>query len=95
MAIEFEWDPEKARRNLAKHGIDFEDAQYDVLDPRRIETLDDRFHYGEERIQITGSCFGDILLVVTVSHAEDHYRIISARLATRSERMRYLRHDPD
>ena len=95
MAVEFEWDLEKARSNLVKHGIAFEDARYAVLDPRRIEIVDDRLDYGEERVQITGACFGDILLVVTVSHAEDHYRIISARPATRLERMRYLRHDTD
>ena len=95
MAVEFEWDPEKARRNLVKHGVDFEDAKNAVLDPRRIETIDDRFDYGEERVLITGSCFGDLLLVVTVSHADDHYRIISARPATRQERMRYFRHDTD
>ena len=31
--IEFEWDPAKARSNLAKHGIDFETASYVFGDP--------------------------------------------------------------
>ena len=91
--MRFEWDSEKARRNLSAHGVDFEDAKRAVLDPFRLEVVDDRFAYGEERIQIIGACFGDVLFVVTVFISEDHCRIISARPATRPESQRYFTHD--
>jgi len=91
--MQFDWDPDKAQRNLATHGVDFEDAKRAVLDPFRLEIIDDRFDYGEERIQIIGACYGEVLFVVTVFRAEDHRRIISARPATRPESQRYFTHD--
>jgi hypothetical protein len=54
MDYTFEWDVEKERTNLAKHGIDFEEACFAILDPHRLEAIDDRFDYGEERLQIVG-----------------------------------------
>jgi len=91
--MQFEWDPEKARRNLALHGVDFEDATRAVMDPFRLEIIDDRFDYGEERIQIIGGCYGEVLFVVTVFRGDDCCRIISARAATRAESQRYFTHD--
>lgn len=91
--MRFEWDPEKAHRNLSVHGVDFEDAIRAVLDPFRLEIVDDRFDYGEERTQIIGACFGAVLFVVTVLWAEDRCRVISARPATRPESQRYFTHD--
>ena len=88
--MRFDWDPAKARRNLAAHGIDFEDVKRAFLDPFRPEVIDDRFDYGEERLQILGASFGDILFVVTVFRDEDLCRIISARPATRAESSRYF-----
>ncbi|TCS16808.1 BrnT family toxin [Caulobacter sp. BK020] len=88
---EFEWDIEKARTNLAKHGVSFEEACLAVLDPHRVEIIDDRFDYDEERLRIIGLSSQRILLVVTVSHAQDHHRIISARPASRREESYYFR----
>ena len=59
-----------------------------------VEDIDDRFDYDEERLQIIGLSSQRILFVVTVSHAQDHYRIISARPARRHEESRYLRNEP-
>jgi len=89
MTIEFEWDDEKARRNFAKHGVTFTAAKRAVLDPDRLELIDDRFDYGEERLQIIGASAETILFVVTVSYVEDHCRIISARPANRAEKALY------
>ena len=47
--VQFEWDAVKALRNLARHGVDFEDAIYVFLDPCRFEMEDDRCDYGESR----------------------------------------------
>ena len=47
--LSFTWDDEKAKTNLAKHGISFEDAKEAPRDPFGLELLDNRFDYGEER----------------------------------------------
>ncbi len=90
MDTTFDWDIEKARINLAKHGVSFEEACFAVLDPNRLEDIDDRFDYDEERLQIIGLSSQRLLFVVTIAHAQDHYRIISARTARRHEEGRYL-----
>jgi uncharacterized DUF497 family protein len=91
MNVFFEWDTEKARANLVKHGVSFEDACFAILDPYHLEDIDDRFDYDEERLQIIGLSSQRMLFVVTISHDENHYRIISARPADRHEEDRYLR----
>jgi uncharacterized DUF497 family protein len=91
MDVTFEWDTEKARINLAKHRVSFEDACFAILDPYHLEDVDDRFEYDEERLQIIGLSSQRMLFVVTISHDENHYRIISARHADRYEEDRYLR----
>jgi uncharacterized DUF497 family protein len=44
--LQFEWDEAKAARNLARHGINFEEALEVFFDPLHIEIDDDRFEYG-------------------------------------------------
>jgi uncharacterized DUF497 family protein len=90
----FEWDIEKARTNLAKHGVNFEDACLAILDPYHLEEIDDRFDYDEERSRIIGLASQRILFVVTISHDENHYRIISARRAEPHEEDRYFSGKP-
>ena len=48
--LRFEWDLEKARANLAKHRVSFEEATEAFRDPFGLELFDDRFDYGEERL---------------------------------------------
>ena len=90
MHVEYEWDEAKAAVNLAKHGISFTAAARALEDPRKIEWLDDRFDYGEERIQSLCIDRGTVLFVVTVMAEENVCRIISARKATRHEQERYF-----
>jgi uncharacterized DUF497 family protein len=85
--MEYEWDDAKAAANLAKHGVDFVDAIGALLDPNRIENIDDS--YGEERTRTIGMTRGNILFVVTTMRDEELCRIISARKATRHEQDRY------
>ena len=54
-------------------------------DPNRMEELDQRFDYGEDRIQLIGMSRGGVLFVVATLRDEDICRIISARKATRHE----------
>jgi uncharacterized protein len=89
----FEWDGEKARSNLRKHGIQFEEAVLVFDDPFAI-SAQDRIENGEQRWQTLGMVGGCLLLLVahTVRLEDDKIgliRIISARRADRSERRRY------
>ena len=86
--MKFEWDDRKAEANLEKHGIDFVDAARVFLDRFRIERLDERRDYGEDRYQTIGAVEGRVLFVVYADRG-DAYRLISARSATRRERRAY------
>ena len=87
--MQYEWDNAKAAENLRKHGVDFADAIAVLEDPNRLEELDARFDYGEERIQAIGMAHGGVLFVIMTLRDEDLCRIISARKATRHEKDRY------
>lgn len=91
--MRYEWDPDKAVTNLAKHGVDFQDAIPALRDPNRIEKLDDRFNYGEDRVQVIGMSRSGILFVVTTPRGRplgSVTRILSARKATRHEQDEYF-----
>lgn len=85
----FEWDDEKAQRNLRIHGVDFQEARTVFEDPFAI-TIPDELHSEDElRFIILGlSLLARVLLVVHTERKE-RIRIISARLATPSERSQY------
>ena len=68
--MEYEWDTAKAATNVAKHGVSFTAAARALEDPRKIEALDDRFDYGEERFQSICMDRGRVLFVVTVMTEE-------------------------
>ena len=88
--MNFEWDAEKARKNLEKHGVRFEIAEAVFIDPNHITVIDDRFDYGEERLVTVGQTYDGLLVVVTTERGEGWItRIISARKATKQERKAY------
>ena len=82
---EFEWDAEKARTNVAKHGIDFEDA-IDVFYGPIILRRSDRIQ--EERWIAVGS-LGQRLVAVVFALRANTIRIISARRARKNEEREY------
>ncbi|MEJ0015565.1 MAG: BrnT family toxin [Acetobacteraceae bacterium] len=90
--IRFEWDRDKARTNLAKHGVALSDARLVWDDPHFI-LRQDRHEAGEERWQIMGYAGGVVIPVVWHTypdpHDEERVRIIGARKAERSERRAY------
>lgn len=88
--MQFEWDEEKNRINLKKHGIDFETAALVFADENRYEIYDDVHSEGEDRF-ITIGYINDIAYVVMVVYTErkDLIRLISARKATNYERRLY------
>lgn len=83
----FEWDDEKNRINLRKHGIDFTDAAQVFFDENRIEQSDEFHSEDEDRWQVIGMV-NEILFVVYTDR-EDRTRIISARKANKRERRIY------
>ncbi|SEC89347.1 hypothetical protein SAMN05519104_2305 [Rhizobiales bacterium GAS188] len=90
--MRFEWDPEKARRNLAKHGVAFDVAE-NVWDDALHIIVPDRFEDGEQRWHAIGMVgpVAILLVVHTYPDSEDgnRVRIIGARKATAHERRRY------
>ena len=85
----YEWNAGKAKTNIQKHGVSFDEAATVFLDPLAL-TFPDPYHSGGEEREITiGYTTGH--QVVFVSHCQrgNRVRIISARKATRKERRQY------
>jgi uncharacterized protein len=95
MNTRFEWDPDKARSNLKKHGISFEAATFAFDDPYSITEID-RIEGGEYRWQTIGMAFG-VSLILVAHTVEDEdveiIRIISARRTVPNERRKYEQQD--
>ena len=90
MPVRFEWDENKDRANIAKHGVGFDEARGIFSDPHLI-IREDRVIEGEERLQAIGYV-NRVLLVVHTVREEGLgaiIRIISARKATPAERKIY------
>jgi len=90
VGIVFEWDAEKAAANEEKHGVPFEEAATAFADPLSI-TIADELHStrGDERFVLLGRSGRGRLLVVVHLERGQNIRIISARPATRRERLSY------
>jgi uncharacterized DUF497 family protein len=90
--VRFEWDPEKAKINLAKHRVAFPLATRVWDDPFHV-AFPDRIENGEQRWLALGLVGREMLLVVAHSYPdvldEERIRIISARKATPKERRWY------
>ena len=87
--MRFEWDDEKAKHNLKKHGISFEEAATVFYDPMSA-TFDDPAHsIGEYRFITIGLSSRDRLIVVSHTDRINNIRIISARSATTKEKRRH------
>jgi uncharacterized DUF497 family protein len=92
--MEFEWDREKAQKNLKKHRVSFEEA-VTVFYDSFATSFPDPAHSTEELRFITfGYSARDRLLVVAHAERGETVRIISARLATARERRRYETQNP-
>ena len=84
-----EWDPKKARLNLAKHDVCFEKASTALLDPAAL-AIEDRSSRSEHRWILVGSSSESRLLTVVYTLREqERIRLISARRATRKEAETY------
>lgn len=87
--MNYEWDAKKAKTNLRKHGVSFEEAATVFLDPLAI-TFPDPDHSDEEARELTiGSTTKNRVVFVSHCPRGDRTRIIGARRTTRKERKQY------
>ncbi len=86
--MDIEWDPAKAGSNLSKHGISFSDVEPAFYDEFTLSMSDD-FSVAEERFLLVGRDALGRILTVSYTYRDNFIRIISARLATKSERTKY------
>ena len=85
--MQYEWDENKRIANLARHKVDFFEAiefEWDTA----LETIDDRFDYGEERWVALGF-IGNKLYVMVYTFRDPNIRLISLRKATKLEKTYY------
>ena len=97
----FEWDEEKAQKNLKKHGVSFDDAALVLSDEDghtyHVEEYDRQHSIGEDRYVTTASHPDDrsiVLVIAWTDRSTEHAkvtRIISARAAKPAERTRYVK----
>ena len=88
----FTWDPSKADKNLAKHGVEFVDAESVFDDPNGVLISDNDGSHEEDRFVLLGfSAQARLLVVVHCYRDEDRQiRIISARKANKRESKFYI-----
>ena len=89
----FDWDENKNRINLEKHGITFEEASTVFFDDRAILFDDPEHSIDEDRFLLLGMSETARVCIVCHCYRESDtvIRIISARQATRKEEERYVR----
>ena len=89
MAIEFEWDAAKAKTNLGKHRISFEEATSAFYDALSVTIADPDHSVNESRFLLIGMTTTRRLVVVAHTDRGGRVLIINARRATRHERVSY------
>lgn len=87
--MDFEWDDEKAARNLDKHGVSFPEAATVFDDPLYVDLYDPDHSTEEHRYLIVGTSKDGRLLIVSFTERNDVARVISARELTPAERKAY------
>ena len=89
---EFQWDEEKAKSNLKKHGVSFEEGATIFNDPTIATILDPDHSKDEERFISIGMSVIRRLLTAIHTYRKDRLRLISARKATKAEKKNYENH---
>jgi uncharacterized DUF497 family protein len=91
--LRFEWDKEKERINIRKHGISFEEARMVFYDEKAIQFFDPDHLEDEDRFLLLGISFKLRILIVChcFRESETVIRLFSARKADREEEQEYWR----
>jgi len=85
----FEWDPNKARKNIKVHEISFDEASTAFKDTLSLTIYDPLHSIHEDRFVLIGNSCKNRLLLIVHTERGDTIRIISARKATKKERTQY------
>ena len=85
----FEWDTVKAKTNYRIHGVSFDEVSTAFKDIMSLTTYDPLHSELEDRFVLIGSSFANRLLVVVHTDRGSRIRIISARKATKKEKLQY------
>jgi uncharacterized protein len=87
--MKIEWDSKKAKSNLKKHGVSFEEAATALSDPMAATGIDPDHSITEDRYVTFGVSEKGKLIVVSHTEGNEIVRIISARKASKGERELY------
>lgn len=85
----FQWDIQKDKVNVCKHGVSFADAVAVLEDEYAITITDEDSDPAEQRFVTLGMDTLARLLVVVYTYRREDIRIISARRAEPHEREQY------
>jgi uncharacterized protein len=85
----FEWDADKAKLNIRKHQVSFEEATTVFRDPLSATVPDPDHSKSENRLITFGISSQGRLLTISHSERGEAIRIISARNATKQEKRIY------
>ncbi|MGK7933054.1 MAG: BrnT family toxin [Microcystaceae cyanobacterium] len=87
--MEFEWNPDKAIKNIQKHNVSFTEAATVFNDPLSLTYPDPDHSVYENRYITIGLSQSGKIIILSHTDRNNKIRIISARLATRQERRFY------
>ncbi|NCR71452.1 MAG: BrnT family toxin [Microcystis aeruginosa LG13-12] len=87
--MQFDWDKNKAERNLSKHEVSFEEAKTVFDDPLYVDFYDPEHSEDEDRYLLVGQSNRGRLLIVSYTERGNLIRLISAREVTKTERETY------
>ena len=93
-SMQVKWDPNKAKQNLRDHGVRFADAE-GVFEDEYALYYEDLSAQGQQRHLRIGMDFLGRVLVAVYTYGPDHIQLISARKATRRERVSYEQRRPE
>ena len=89
MSLEFEWEPDKAAKNLSKHKVSFQEAATVFADESGATVYDPDHSETEDRFLTIGYSNRRRLLIVSHTDRDNRIRIISARTLNPYERRQY------
>ena len=96
--MKFEWDKNKEKINIQKHGVTFEQASYVFSDQFALNKFDEEHSSDEDRWVMLGKSLSETLLLVIHTFRDNDgielVRIISARKATKNEKQEYQKRCP-
>lgn len=90
MELYFEWDEQKRKTNLKKHGVDFADVTGLFYDDETLIIEDPELHNEQRFIALGLDAMSHVVVVVHVYKEDDLIRIISARKADPKERQQFV-----